>query len=322
MRDRGRIFGSVNTTSSDVASGIFNLNDASFLKYQSVWPRKTLSVNAHIAGGGPYGGSYHKRAFSTMSNEVTFGNLSQTQSSWACGSTNYEKMIASCYTGTNTTSSDLKDLSSSANSVDWGTTSITHTYGMADGNDTYLVYYGGWNGSSNSRQQTRKTYSSNSNSAWGQGTVTGTRHSFGVADYDDNFHAGAGDNNSNRTNATWRTSISSASVTSGPGLPSVMYVMQAAGDDVYAAVSGNYGNSPYTHLNQINRYIYSSNSMNTNWMSITGVDGGISVSNRDDTVYHGGKTQGWQKFSLTSGGNAYFGSTTYTSGSTCRGPGV
>lgn len=282
----------------------------------------TLAANAWLVGG-VYTQDFHKRSFTTMSNEVSYGSLSTTNSGGACGSTNYYKMICSCFTGVNTTNSDIKDLSTNANATTWGNTAFTHWNGMADGNQDYLMYYGGFNGSTNTRQQTKQSYASASSSQCGSGTVTGTRVGFCGSDYNDYIQAGAGDNNSSRTNATWRTSMSSCSVTSGPGLPSVMYVMQAAGNDTYNCVSGNFGNSPYNHLNQINRYQFSTNTQTNNWLGITGIDGGVNVSDRDDLCFHGGSASGWQKFSISSGGTVtYFGSTSVRSGTATRGPGV
>ena len=280
------------------------------------------TANAWLQGG-YYTQDFHKRSFVSMSNETTAGSLTTTNSGGGCGGTNGYYMIVSCFTGANTTNSDKKDLSTTSNAVTWGNTSYTHNYGMADGNETQLMYYGGYNGSSNTRQQSKQDYASASSALCGQGTVTGTRHSFCSSDFIDYIQAGAGDNNSFRTNATWRTTISSCSVTSGPGLPTVMYVMQAAGNDTYNCISGNYGNNPYNHLNQINRYAFATNSQTNNWLAITGINGGVSISDRDDQCFHGGSTSGWQQFSISSGGSVvYFGSTSVTSGAKARGPGV
>jgi len=310
--------GSVDQTGVQSAWGVNTVSIA--INDTSIMPNTT--ANAWLQGGF-YTQDFHKRSFSTMSNEVTAGALTTTNSGGGCGGTNGYYMIVSCFTGANTTNSDKKDLSTTANAIVWGNTTYTHAYGMADGNETQLMYYGGWNGSSNTRQQSKQDYASASSALCGQGTVTGTRHSFCSSDFIDYIQAGAGDNNSFRTSATWRTTMSSCSVTGGPGLPSVMYVMQAAGNDTYNCISGNRGNNPYTPLNQINRYAFATNSQTNNWLAITGIDSGVNISDRDDQCFHGGSTSGWQKFSISSGGSVvYFGSTSVTSGAKARGPGV
>ena len=310
--------GPVDITGVQPAWGVNTVSIA--INDTSTTPNTT--ANAWLQGG-YYTQDFHKRSFVSMSNETTAGSLTTTNSGGGCGGTNGYYMIVSCYTGANTTNSDKKDLSTTSNAVTWGNTTYTHNYGMADGNETQLMYYGGYNGSSNTRQQSKQDYASASSALCGQGTVTGTRHSFCSSDFIDYIQAGAGDNNSFRTSATWRTTISSCSVTSGPGLPTVMYVMQAAGNDTYNCISGNYGNSPYTPLNQINRYAFATNSQTNNWLAITGIGSGVNISDRDDQCFHGGSTSGWQKFSISSGGSVvYFGSTSVTSGAKARGPGV
>ena len=334
---KAKIILRIRADATDENTETFNvtLGPADITGVQPAWGVNTVSIaindtsttpnttaNAWLQGG-YYTQDFHKRSFVSMSNETTAGSLTTTNSGGGCGGTNGYYMIVSCYTGANTTNSDKKDLSTTSNAVTWGNTTYTHAYGMADGNETQLMYYGGWTGSSNTRQQSKQDYASASSALCGQGTVTGTRHSFCSSDFIDYIQAGAGDNNSFRTSATWRTTISSCSVTSGPGLPTVMYVMQAAGNDTYNCISGNYGNSPYTPLNQINRYAFATNSQTNNWLAITGIGSGVNISDRDDQCFHGGSTSGWQKFSISSGGSVvYFGSTSVTSGAKARGPGV
>ena len=334
---KAKIILRIRADATDENTETFNvtLGPADITGVQPAWGVNTVSIaindtsitpnttaNAWLQGG-YYTQDFHKRSFVSMSNETTAGSLTTTNSGGGCGGTNGYYMIVSCYTGANTTNSDKKDLSTTSNAVTWGNTTYTHNYGMADGNETQLMYYGGYNGSSNTRQQSKQDYASASSALCGQGTVTGTRHSFCSSDFIDYIQAGAGDNNSFRTSATWRTTISSCSVTSGPGLPTVMYVMQAAGNDTYNCISGNYGNSPYTPLNQINRYAFATNSQTNNWLAITGIGSGVNISDRDDQCFHGGSTSGWQKFSISSGGSVvYFGSTSVTSGAKARGPGV
>lgn len=334
---KAKIILRIRADATDENTETFNvtLGPADITGVQPAWGVNTVSIaindtsttpnttaNAWLQGG-YYTQDFHKRSFVSMSNETTAGSLTTTNSGGGCGGTNGYYMIVSCYTGANTTNSDKKDLSTTSNAVTWGNTTYTHAYGMADGNETQLMYYGGYNGSSNTRQQSKQDYASASSALCGQGTVTGTRHSFCSSDFIDYIQAGAGDNNSFRTSATWRTTISSCSVTSGPGLPTVMYVMQAAGNDTYNCISGNYGNSPYTPLNQINRYAFATNSQTNNWLAITGIGSGVNISDRDDQCFHGGSTSGWQKFSISSGGSVvYFGSTSVTSGAKARGPGV
>jgi hypothetical protein len=170
--------GSVDQTGVQSAWGVNTVSIA--INDTSIMPNTT--ANAWLQGGF-YTQDFHKRSFSTMSNEVTAGALTTTNSGGGCGGTNGYYMIVSCFTGANTTNSDKKDLSTTANAVVWGNTTYTHAYGMADGNETQLMYYGGWNGSSNTRQQSKQDYASASSALCGQGTVTGTRHSFCSSDF-------------------------------------------------------------------------------------------------------------------------------------------
>ena len=170
--------GPVDITGVQPAWGVNTVSIA--INDTSTTPNTT--ANAWLQGG-YYTQDFHKRSFVSMSNETTAGSLTTTNSGGGCGGTNGYYMIVSCYTGANTTNSDKKDLSTTSNAVTWGNTTYTHAYGMADGNETQLMYYGGWTGSSNTRQQSKQDYASASSALCGQGTVTGTRHSFCSSDF-------------------------------------------------------------------------------------------------------------------------------------------
>ena len=280
----------------------------------------TYAANAWFAGGYTSGNaSFHKMSFASMSNGIRNGQLtsSVTYGSFPGGSNHY-KMIASCYNTHN--NSDIKDLSSNANATTHGTVANIHSYGMADGNSTVLLYHSGWNGSSNTANQSKQSYASASSSNCS--SAIQTRHGYMVSDYNNTTLSGAGDSSSYRHANSYETSISSCSVSAVGGLPQVMYVMEAAGNANYACISGSYGNAPYQHLGKIDRYSYASNSFTNQWLTITATHG-YSVSDRNDTCFHGkGSGTGWEKFSISSGGTKTDIGNGGNKGAVCRGSGV
>lgn len=280
----------------------------------------TYAANAWFAGGYTSGNaSFHKMSFASMSNGIRNGQLtsSVTYGSFPGGSNHY-KMIASCYNTYN--NSDIKDLSSNANATTHGTVANIHTYGMADGNSTVLLYHSGWNGSSNTANQSKQSYASASSSNCS--SAIQTRHGYMVSDFNNTTLSGAGDSSSFRHTNSYETSISSCSVSAVGGLPQVMYVMEAAGNANYACISGSYGNAPYQHLGKIDRYSYASNSFTNQWLAITATHG-YSVSDRNDTCFHGkGSGTGWEKFSISSGGTKTDIGNGGNKGAVCRGSGV
>lgn len=280
---------------------------------------------------------FYRWEWSTGSNQSTFGSLGLNSTSGA-GTTNMTSMIlagAEGYTGS--TNAHYKDLTSTSNSTSFGNVQAPHYIGEAASNPNVCIFCGGWWNPTNQAGPTGNTQTisyksfstSATNSNWGSLLVYGRRSLFATSDYNNEALTGAGDWSTARRSDTMTVDLSVAStVVNSASLGEVMYVMQAGSNSTTAYITGNYGSSPYTPRNYVKRYDYASRTMNTNYMALTVTNGGVSISDTDDVIFHGAgvnsatASQTWKKISLSSAAaEVLFGSTTFNTSDSGHGHG-